>query len=151
MVGLAPGKTRGGQLNDETGATADPLFIPQTAIVHVEEAGAQEQSQPQPFPPGTLGNEWLEQLFPDALGHSGTIVFDSEYDPRARGPVWLQADPDRGALAPLERVEGVAQQPADNFAHHMPREVDVGSVPNVPHHSNSLLMGGRQECRQRLL
>ena len=58
-------KTRRGHLDDETGSAAGPLFIPQTAVVHIEEAGAQKESEPQPLPPRTLGNERLEQVLPD--------------------------------------------------------------------------------------
>src|SRR5271157_1121811 len=107
MVGLAPRKTRGRYLDDETGSATGSLFIPHAPVVHIEEAGAQKESQPEPFPPGTLGNEWLEQALPDTLGDTWSIVFDSEDHLGARRAVRFQPDPDGGVVTPLERVQSV--------------------------------------------
>src|ERR1035437_205721 len=97
MVGLASRKTGRGYLDYETAPASAPLFIPQATIVHVEQAGAQEKSQPEPLPPGTLGNEGLEQALPDALGNARSIVFDPERYRGARGAVRFQPHPNSGA------------------------------------------------------
>src|SRR5450759_4821670 len=147
MVGLASRKTRRGYLDDETGSATAPLFVPQAAVVHIKEAGAQEESKPEPLAPGTLGNERLEQVVADTFGNTWSIVFDAEDHLGSRGAVRFQPDPDGGALTPMERVQGVAQQTADHFAHHMPGQVDPRDFGDFPHHSNPLLIRGRQECR----
>src|SRR5450759_1615181 len=95
-------------------------LVPHTSVVHIEQAGSQEEAEPEFLAPGTLGNERLEQVLPDTLGNAWSIVFDSEDHLGSRSAVRFQPDPDRGALTPFERVQGVAQQTANDFAHHMP-------------------------------
>src|ERR1039458_7972270 len=117
-----------------------PGFNPYAAVVHIEEAGSQEQPQPQALPPRTMGNKRLEQVLPDAFGNAWPIVFDSEEHLGSRRAVWFHADPDRRVLTPFESVEGVAQQTAHHFAHHMPGQVDARDIRDFLHHSNPLLM-----------
>src|ERR1035441_240731 len=141
MVGLAVRKARRWYLDDEAGAAAAPGFIPQAAVVHIEQAGAQEESQPKPLPSRTLRNERLEQVLPDSLGNTGPVVFDPQDYFGARRAVWFQPDPDGGALTPSERVQGVAQQTAHHFAHHMRGQVDARDIGRFPHQPNPLLHG----------
>jgi hypothetical protein len=147
MVGLASRKTRWRYLDDETGSATTPLFVPHAAVVHIEEAGAEEEPKSEPLAPGTLRNERLEQALPDTLGNPWSVVLDAEDHFGSGAAVRFQPDPDRGVLTPFERVQGVAQQTADHFVHYMPGQVDAGDIGDFPHHSNSLVMGRRQECR----
>src|ERR1039457_5653519 len=128
MVGLASRKTRWRYLDDETGSATTPLFVPHAAVVHIEEAGAEEESKSEPLTPGTLRNERLEQALPDTLGNPWSVVLDAEDDFGSGAAVRFQPDPDGGVRALFERVQGVAEQTANDFAHHMPGKVDAGDI-----------------------
>src|ERR1035437_8150342 len=108
MVRLAAREARRWYLDDEAGAAAAAGFVPQAAVVHIEQAGAQEEPQPEPLPPRTLRNERLEQVLPDSLRNTGPGVFGLYAHLGARRAVRFQADPDGGVLAPFERVQGIA-------------------------------------------
>src|ERR1019366_10645923 len=138
MVGLASRKTRRGYLDDETGAAAAPLFIPQAAVVHIEEAGAEEEAEPEPLAPGTLRNERLEQALADTLGNAGSVVLDAEDDFGSGAAVRFQADPDGGIGALFEGVPGVAEQAANDFTDHMAGKVDAGDIGDFLYQSNPL-------------
>src|SRR5664280_1179450 len=141
MVGLASRKARRGNLDDETGSATIPLFVPHAAVVHIEEAGAEEESESEPLPAGTLGNERLEQALPDTLGNPRAVVLDAEDHLGSRRAVRFQPDPDGGILALFEGVQGVAQQTANDFTHHMPGEVDAGDIGDFLYQSNPLFIG----------
>src|ERR1039457_5868055 len=99
MVGLASRKTRWRHLDDETGATTNPLFGPHPAVVPIEVAGAEEEPKSEPLAPGTLRNERLEQALPDPLGNPWSVVLDAEDHFGSGAAVRFQPDPDGGIRA----------------------------------------------------
>src|ERR1019366_5346657 len=92
MVRLAARKPRRRYLDNEAGSAAAPGFIPQAAVVHIEQAGAQEEPQPEPLAARPLRNERLEQVLPDTLRNTGSVVFDLSDYLGARRAVRFQTD-----------------------------------------------------------
>src|ERR1035441_4469331 len=133
MVWLAACESRRWQLNREARAAAVPRLVMDSAIIHIQQAGRQKESQAQPVPAHALRDKRLKQVSSNALRHTWTVVFDLDDNLCAGCPIWLQPHPDGRVLSLLQRFERVVEQSADNLTDHVFGDIHAPRV-DVPEH-----------------